>query len=148
MEEIASSLNRLNRQDKAKELIYLLEQSKLSELPNKDTVDNDAEIYSSTELAKAQRAIEASITHYRHARYAIAIQELQKALNLYPKHTGIQLNLLQVLLVAFETDRRKTDELSQAKQIIDRLSYLTNRSKSYERYQRLIRRYELLNTST
>lgn len=144
MEEIAHSLNRLNRQEKAKELLYLLEQSKLESKESFEVIDIDAEVYTPSELKKAQLAIEASITNYRHGQYAEATKSLQKALNLYPKHTGIKLNLLQVLLISYETDRRKTDEFKQAAQIIRSLDYLTKSSKSFERYARLKRRYDLL----
>lgn len=145
MEEIAHALNRLNRQDKAKELFYLLEQSKFENKSARDAIDVDAETYTPTELKKAQLAIASSITHYRHAHYSEAIKELQKALNLYPKHVGIKLNLLQVLLVAFETDKRKEDEFTQAADIILSLSFLTRSSKSFERYNRLKRRYDSMN---
>ena len=92
---------------------------------------------------KAQTALEIGINLYRSGKYATAIEKLNNALLLLPNHIGIKLNLLQVLLVAYEQFNERKLELQQAEVIIKELEEeLTKPSKTLTRFEKLKNKYE------
>ncbi len=142
--EIADSLFKLNRADKAKDILYLLEQSKLEDEDLSNNIDSRHAIYSLSDLEKAQKILEVAINLYRSCNYPQAIEELNKALALYPHHIGLKLNLIQVLLVSYETDKNNNAGLKQAGILINDLDSTLESSKSYQRFTKLKHRYNIL----
>lgn len=145
LEEIADSLIKLDRTAKAKDILYVLEQSKQEELALHHELNDESSEYTLTELQEAQQATDIAISHYRESNYELAIERLNEALELYPNHIGLKLNLLQVLLVSYENDRsNKTEHFIIAGKIIKRLEEITINGKSTQRFAKLKHRYQKL----
>ena len=144
LNEIAGSLRKLNREEKAQNL--LVRAAKFKETNRELLAHDDAlEGLSLTESdqQKAQAALEIGINLYRSGKYATAIEKLNNALLLFPSHIGIKLNLLQVLLVAYEQFNERKLELQQAEVIIKELEdELTKPSKSLVRFEKLQTKYK------
>ncbi len=121
MEEIAETLLKLNRGLKANTLLFKIK--KYRQENSEFLLDNDEQNTNITELnkSKAQAAVESAINLYNSNQFNAALAKLNKALNWYPNHIGIKLNILQVLIVAFEEDRNRLDELQQAKLLVKEL---------------------------
>lgn len=145
MLKVSKNLLVLKRNKKAHEILTQLA------LDNKEDVSLLAEIDSITgqsltkkDKVDAQNALEIGMNLYKTKRFIPAIEKLNQALNLFPLHTGIKLNLLQVLLVAFEESNDSWEFLEQARELIEQLRTLTSQKESYKRYMKLRVKYELL----
>jgi len=146
LNEIAGSLQKLHREEKAHSL--RTRAAKFKET-NRELLEHDEAVEALTltesDQQKAQAALEIGINLYRSGKYATAIEKLNNALLLFPNHIGIKLNLLQVLLVAFEQYDERKLELQQAEVIIGELNKeLTKPSKTLDRFNKLKAKYESL----
>ena len=84
---------------------------------------------------------------YKTHHYSLAIDKLNKALLHFPRHMGIKLNLLQVLLVSFDKNREKTEDLEQAEELIKQFSTIEPDSEFYTRFAKLNHKYILIQKS-
>ena len=144
--EIAKSFMKLKKKEQAQGVLAVLSQ----QYPEDLEVMNEVDKFSEVELSKddreqAQKALEIGISLYKDENYALAIEKLNKAFKLFPTHQGIKLNLLQVLLVSYETDQNNTADLQQAEIIIATLDDITENDNAYVRLSKLKEKYELLN---
>lgn len=145
LKNIASSLTKLNRNSKASQLLISVNQqqvskasstAKIGQLSNEQLNDGYA--------VKAQKAIVIGKTLYESKNYDEAIKSLTQALLLFPKHKGIKLNLLHILLGAYENDKLREYELKQAKKIILELINIPKDSEEYTRFQKMKKKYQQL----
>ncbi|WP_440876880.1 response regulator [Thalassotalea sp. PLHSN55] len=136
MADIANNLFKLDRKVKANNLLFKMEQFKQD---NQEFLleheDDNLTNLTNTEKQKAQIAVEKAITFYHNELYQQALDSLKEALIIYPNHNGIKINVLQVLLVAFEKD--ENDELlNKARELIKELK---KNKKINEKNQRFIK---------
>jgi len=99
---------------------------------------------SAENITKAQSSLNIGIREYRNENYLPAIQNLQQALQLFPNHIGIKLNLLQVLLVAHEKGEGRREDIAIAKELIEEFGELAPNSESNLRLNVLKSRFEKL----
>ena len=142
---IVRSLLALHKVDAAEQLLkQLAEQhpdnievlARISELKEQPVSEEDK--------AAAQSALELGTSLYNAGHYVLSIDKLNQALIYFPNHIGIKLNLLQVLLVSFEHDQKRIEDLRQAKVLIDSFKSISKESESYQRYLKLKSKYESL----
>lgn len=117
--DIAFSLNNLKKKQQISELLNSVNKQKdiqakikLNQLSVKDHILSDSYTF------RAQKALIEAKELYEKEKYQQANESLTEALNLFPNHEGIKLNLVQVLLKSYEHDRFMIKELKQAKEII------------------------------
>ncbi|XQW85177.1 response regulator [Thalassotalea piscium] len=146
---IAKALIALRRVSKAENLLAELAQE------NPDDMEILSEIValsdrpiSDKDKAAAQTALEIGVSLYRAGHYVLAIDKLNQALHHFPHHIGIKLNLLQVLLISFEKDSKRTQDLNQAKVLVKQFNNLNEDNESYNRFLKLKTKYESLATFT
>jgi DNA-binding response OmpR family regulator len=139
---IAKSLIALQRSAYAQNLLNELAQanpdntellSQIASLLGKPLRDSDK--------IAAQNALEVGNNLYRANHYSLAIDKLNKALVHFPNHIGIKLNLLQVLLVSFDTNNERNSDLALAEELIKEFSKLRSDSESYKRFMKLNDKY-------
>jgi len=145
LKSIASSLTKLNRNSKASKLLISANQQessntsfsgKIGELSNKQLNESYA--------AKAQKALTIGKELFESKSYDESIKSLTQALQFFPNHNGIKLNLLQVLLATYENDKLRLEELNQAKKIILELIKISANSEDYSRFRKMKKKYQLL----
>ncbi|WP_448564686.1 tetratricopeptide repeat protein [Thalassotalea ganghwensis] len=142
---IARSLIALHKIETAKQLLKQLSEQNPD---NIEVLSRIAELFeqpvSEADKAAAQSALALGTSLYNAGHYVLAIDKLNQALVYFPNHIGIKLNLLQVLLVSFEHDQKRIEDLRQAKVLIDGFKNLSQESESYLRYLKLKSKYESL----
>ena len=92
----------------------------------------------------AQTALEVGVSLYKAKHYTLAIDKLNQALYHFPNHLGVKLNLLQVLLVSYENNPKRLEDLNQARVLVKHFKDLSPDSESYKRYIKLRNKYESL----
>jgi len=144
---VAKSLIALQRRGKANELLDKLAQANPDnmEILSEVVALSDRPISEKDKLA-AQTALEVGISLYKANHYTLAIDKLNQALYHFPNHIGVKLNLLQVLLVSFETNTDRIEDFNQARVLIKQFNDLSPDSESYKRFLKLRSKYEALAT--
>lgn len=145
--KIARSLIALQRRGKAELLLENLAQAHPDnmEILSEVVAMSDRPISEKDKIA-AQTALEVGVSLYKAKHYTLAIDKLNQALYHFPNHIGVKLNLLQVLLVSYETNRDRIEDFKQAKVLIRQFNELSPDSESYKRFLKLKSKYESLNT--
>ncbi len=140
---IADSLTKLNRNNKASQILISVNQQqangsnksgKIGELSNEQLNEDHT--------TKAQKALEYSKELFEAQEYNKAIKALNEALLIFPNHRGIKLNLLQVLLASYEKDKFKTEDLTQAKKIILEMLSVSKDDEIYSRFKKMKKKYQ------
>ena len=143
--KIADSLTKLNRKNKASQILVSVNQlqannslgsGKIGELTNEQLNDNNT--------AKAQMALEISKELFEKKKFDKAIESLNEALVIFPNHKAIKLNLLQVLLAAYEEDNYRLDNFSTAKKLILELLTISRNEEGYRRFKKMKKKYQQL----
>lgn len=144
---IAKSLIALQRRGKAETLLTNLAEAHPDnmEILSQVVELSDRPISEKDKLA-AQNALEIGVSLYKANHYSLAIDKLNQALYHFPNHIGVKLNLLQVLLVSFESDSSQIDNFKQARVLIKHFSELSKESESYKRFLKLRNKFESLAT--
>ncbi len=142
---IAKSLISLDKRSLAENLIDTLAQaypdnSKLladiSALINKPVSDKNR--------IEAQNALEMGVELYNTGHYIQSIDKLNHALELFPYHLGIKLNLFQVIIISMEQEIARTEDKNQINDLISEFNKLSITSESFKRYKKLRIRYDAL----
>jgi DNA-binding response OmpR family regulator len=137
--DIASSLTRL-KNNKASELLISVNQQK--EDQSFDFGELSGEQLNENYAIKAQDALTIGKELYKKKEYNKAIESLTEALDLFPNHKGIKLNLIQILLCAYEDDKFMIDELKQAKKMILELITVSKEDELYVRVKKMQKKYQ------
>jgi DNA-binding response OmpR family regulator len=139
---IAKSLIALKRTSSANNLLIQLAQANPDNTEVLSTIASfsDKPLRESDKIA-AQLALEIGNNLYRANHYTLAIDKLNKALVHFPNHIGIKLNLLQALLVSFDKNHDRINDLKQARVFIEEFSKLGVNSESYKRFMKLNDKY-------
>jgi hypothetical protein len=82
-----------------------------------------------------QKILKTGIDFYNAENYLAAIIEFTTALNHYPKHVGIKLNLIQALVMSYSNNNSKISHLKRAKTMLEQL---TDLPKNHQHFSRLI----------
>ena len=145
LKNIASSLTKLNRNGKASQLLISANQQQSSQIspPGKIGQLSESQLNESYS-AKAQRALTIGKELYESKNYDEAIKSLTHALQLFPNHNSIKLNLLQILLGTYENDKSRVKELKQAKKIILGLINISKNDEEYFRFRKMKKKYQQL----
>lgn len=145
--KIARSLIAMQRRGKAELLLERLAQAHPDnmEILSEVVAMSDRPISEQDKIA-AQTALEVGVSLYKAKHYTLAIDKLNQALYHFPNHIGVKLNLLQVLLISYETNHERIEDIKQARVLIKQFSELTPDSESYKRYLKLKSKYEALST--
>lgn len=143
--DIAYSLTKLTRNNKASQILISVNQQKAEQASSSTNVDllTDEELKDNYTL-RAQRALEEAKKLYEKKEYNNAINSLTDALELFPNHKGIKLNLIQVLLSAYEDDKFLINELKQAKRMILELITISKDNDLYSRLKKMQKKYQQL----
>ncbi|WP_286270781.1 tetratricopeptide repeat-containing response regulator [Thalassotalea hakodatensis] len=144
--KIARSLIALQRRGKAEVLLENLSQAHPDnmEILSEVVALSDRPISEKDKIA-AQTALEVGVSLYKAKHYTLAIDKLNQALYHFPHHIGVKLNLLQVLLVSYETNKERVDDFKQAKVLIKHFNGLSPESESFKRFLKLRSKFEALN---
>jgi len=143
--DIAYSLSKLSRNNKASQLLITINQQKLEQTQsstNKELMTDEQ--LNDNYTFRAQRALEEAKELYEIKEYDVAINSLTEALQLFPNHNGIKLNLIQVLLSAYEDDKFQIEELKRAKKIILELITIPKENELYSRLKKMQKKYQQL----
>lgn len=143
--KIARSLIALQRRGKAETILEKLSQANPDnmEILSEVLALSDRPISEKDKIA-AQTALEVGVSLYKANHYTLAIDKLNQALYHFPHHLGVKLNLLQVLLVSYETNPERIEDFKQAKILIKQFSDLSPESESYKRFSKLRNKYDAL----
>ena len=144
LKNIASSLTTLNRNSKASQLLISAnQQSNKGSSSDKIGELSDLQLDESY-AARAQKALALGKELYKSKNYDESIKSLTQALQLFPNHNGIKLNLLQILLGTYENDKQRVRELKQAKKIILGLINISKNDEDYSRFKKIRMKYQQL----
>lgn len=145
---IAKSLIALGKGKHADDLLKHLAESTPDniEIQSKISLLSERPLKSNDKIA-AQNALEVGVNLYKTQQYSLAIEKLNKALVHFPNHMGIKLNLLQVLLVSFDKNREKIDDLEQAEELMKQFRAIESGSEFYTRFSKLNHKYILIKKS-
>lgn len=94
-----------------------------------------------SERTLAQDALTDALSLYKNHQYDTCIKKLKNVLNTYPRHIGIQMNLIQVLLTKYESSNKERQYLKQASALINKLDYITEGHTAYCRYKQLVDKF-------
>ncbi len=112
------------------------------ENPDSADLSDRADCLSSEPVSKKGRQIAADLTKkgvnlYKSKKYPEAIEVFSRAIDLYPNHPGLRLNIVQVTLASIK-ESGKTQELTDLCRVhIEKLGSLEPDSPQYSRYQLL-----------
>ena len=136
--DISTTLKKLNKHNLATQLLITNEETKepKSDIKNKDSIINLKD--------KAQADIEMGLILYAQKKYREAIGKLQDASTTFPKHVGIKLNLIQVLLVSYDTKRQPKTDLHTAKNLLLEITKLDLTMNELERLKKMKKKYQLI----
>ncbi len=145
LKNIANSLTKLNRSSKASKLLVSANQQESNNTSSSVKIGelSDTQLNESYAV-KAQKALSMGKELYESKNYDESIQSLTKALQLFPDHNSIKLNLLQVLLAVYENNHLKVEELRQAKKITLELLNISKNNEDYFRFKKMKKKYQLL----
>lgn len=140
IKNIANTLTKLNKKDKASELLNLANPEESDVNKAEETSDSQPSNYAT----RAQKALNIGKELYETQQYDKAIKSLTEALQLFPNHNGIKLNLLQILLGTYESDKMRVKELKLAKKIILGLINIPKSNEEYLRFKKMKVKYQQL----
>ncbi|KGJ88576.1 response regulator [Colwellia psychrerythraea] len=91
---------------------------------------------------KAQAEIELALSLYSENKYSEAIIKLQDASTKFPKHIAIKLNLIQVLLVSFESNKTLVSNFQRAKILLLEMTHVRLNNNELERLKKMQKKYQ------
>jgi len=142
--DIAYSLSKLNRNNKASQLLTLVNQQKAAQTSSAKIGQLSGEQLNENYTIKAQKSLAVGKKLFEKKEYNKAIRSLTEALELFPNHKAIKLNLIQVLLTAYEEDKFMHDEFKQAKKIILEIITMPKNDTLYSRLKKMQKKYQQL----
>jgi len=145
LKNIASTLTKLNRNNRAAQLLSSANQQQTKEASPSDKIGELSTLQlNESYTARAQKALTIAKELFKSKKYDESIKSLSQALQLFPNHNGIKLNLLQILLLTYENDKQRHDELKQAKKIILGLINISKDNEEYSRFRKMKIKYQQL----
>lgn len=136
--QISKTLVKLQKVDLATELVKLGEQRHMG------TVTDSDQLNVTSKRDRAQDDIEQALSLYSRQQYHQAIMKLEGALKTFPDHTGIKLNLIQVLLVSYTKKEENTALLQKVKNYLEGGSWNDLEQGESLRLEKLQKKYQQL----
>lgn len=141
---IASTLVKLKRNTTASQLlISAKQQEEVTSTLHEKEEDSTAE-FKENYTTRAQKALNTGKKLFVIKDFDGAIDHLTKALELFPSHVGIKLNLLHILLGVYEDDKQRFNEMSMAKKLILSLINTTKSNEEKTRFRKIKLKYQQL----
>ena len=132
---ISLTLKKLNKNNLATQIL----------IANKETEKTRLDIKDTTKISlkdKAQADIELCLALYAQKKYHQAIRKLKDASTTFPKHVGIKLNLIQILLVSYEKNRQEISELHKAKNLLLEVAKLDLHLNELVKLKKMQKKYQ------
>jgi len=129
---ISDTLKKLNRDKLAKQIL----------ITNEENIESTESVPGLSLKDKAQAEIQLGLSLYTQKKYREAIIQLQTASTRYPKHIGIKLNLIQVLIVSFQNSKLSIDDLNKAKILLLDLAQSNLSDNEQERLKKIQKKYQ------
>lgn len=107
-------------------------------------VDEAIEI---TAQQAAQTALDDALDYYHRQDYIASITKLEEARKLYPRHLGITLNLVQVLLTDYEENHRHVRSLQKAGKLLNKVGPLPTSNSAHVRQKALEHKFKHLHAN-
>ena len=146
LKSIAETLIKLKRHGKASQLLLSADQHPDDINISLDKIENTQTYQEESYAVRAQKALNIGKELYELNKLDESVASLTEALQLFPNHNGIKLNLLQVLLGTYENDKLRITEFKQAKKIlIGLINVIKSRDEDY-RFRKLKTKFQQLNT--
>jgi len=140
--EFAETYSQINNQKKAKEILSVLQEKYADDAVIAAAIDVLLDNPVSQEGKDNIKGInQRGINHYENKEYTAAIEEFSMALTRYPKHAGIQLNLMQAALAVLE-EGNNIKYLKKCRVIMKKLNRMSEKNEQYPRFQKLKTKYE------
>jgi DNA-binding response OmpR family regulator len=136
--EISKTLKKLKENDLASKILIINEEINNQQLEETNKSNNISL------KDKAQKAIELGLALYAENKYREAINKLQEASIIFPKHVGIKLNLIQILLVSKESNEKSINDHDNAKKLLLGLAKLGLENEELERLKKMQKKYQLV----
>ena len=144
LNSIASTLVKLKRNSTASQLlISAKKQEEVTSTLHEKEEDSTAE-FKENYTTRAQKALNTGKKLFVIKDFDGAIDHLTKALELFPSHVGIKLNLLHILLGVYEDDKQRFNEMSMAKKLILSLINTTKSNEEKTRFRKIKLKYQQL----
>lgn len=133
--EFARTLHTMNEEDQARAILTSLaanhpEDKKLLRIIDgitSEPISDDGKIVA-TQLTKS------GITSYEKKDFDTAIDVFNKAINSYPKHIGLNLNLIQAVLAATEITKATTEYEKMCRRSVRAIGRIPTDHKQFKRY--------------
>jgi len=143
--KIAKLLIKLDRRPPANALINSIVEKNHDEIDLMTQVDKLLdETFENKAQQAAQNALDDALDFYHAKQYKQSINQLEKARKLFPRHLGIKLNLIQVLLSNYQENVNETASLKKAGQMLNQMEPLSKSSSGFARQHALERKFKLL----
>jgi DNA-binding response OmpR family regulator len=136
LQKIAKSLTKLDKPLLASQI--LVSESGLA------SSDYKISVHDENMTEKAQAAIESSLHLYKQKDYPQAIKKLREADESFPNHSGIKMNLIQVLLMSYAESNEQLSLLNNVRRKILEISALNLNSVEQERLKKMKKKYQLI----
>lgn len=144
LNSIASTLVKLKRNTTASQLlISAKQQEEVTSTLHEKEEDSTAE-FKENYTTRAQKSLNTGKKLFVIKDFDGAIDHLTKALELFPSHVGIKLNLLHILLGVYEDDKQRFNEMSMAKKLILSLINTTKSNEEKTRFRKIKLKYQQL----
>ena len=97
-------------------------------------------------ITRAGKQCAAELTHegieaYQNKDYDLSLKIFTDARNMFPRHIGVNLNMIQVILAKTESEGKDKEMYEHTKVCLDNVGAIEADSKYYERYQLLSNQY-------
>lgn len=143
--KIAKLLINLGRRPPANTLINTIVEKNHEEIDIMTEVDKLLdETFENKAQQAAQNALDDALHYYHAKQFRASIEKLEKARELFPRHLGIQLNLIQVLLTNFQENHSQNASLKKAGQLLNKMEPLSNNSSGFKRQRALEQKFKYL----
>ncbi len=134
----ARTLNTMDEEDQARMLLATL----VAKHPDDKNLLQVIDAITSEPISDAGKEVAARLTKtgigsYDHKDYAAAIDVFNEALNAYPRHTGLNLNLIQAVLAATENGVHTPEYEQMCRRSLRSVGAVKQDSKHYKRYSYL-----------
>ncbi len=143
--QIAKLLIQLGRRPPANVLLNTIVENNHNALSVMTEVDKLIDEQHENKIQKAaQAALDNALILYQKKAYGASIAKLEHARKLYPKHLGITLNLIQVLLSEYEENDQQKISLQKAGSLLNTLTHLSAGNNGFQRQQALEKKFQRL----
>jgi CheY-like chemotaxis protein len=140
--DYAQSHIMLGNKQKAYQELHIIYKEKKNDKKILDKIDriSDEPITTAGKQCAADLTQQA-IAAYAIKNYTLALKIFTDAHSMFPQHTGVSLNMLQVILAKAENEGKNKTLYYSGKTCVQKLGIIHTNNKHYKRYHRLLAQY-------